>query len=109
MYVAGISNNGANGAAMHRTESLDDDFYTQAMSLLCPLDDEHLPMEASNLKNKQVEVALLQLKDHTLNAESHTVRCVGYLCLLVTATRSSCRLETTVFLTDQYTLAYCMT
>eukprot|EP00877_Chromochloris_zofingiensis_P000217 jgi/Chrzof1/10196/Cz04g32100.t1 len=71
--VSSISNNGANGAAMHRTESLDDDFYTQAMSLLCPLDDEHLPMEASNLKNKQVEVALLQLKDHTLNAESHTV------------------------------------
>lgn len=24
------------------------------MSLLCPLDDEHLPMEAGNLKSKQV-------------------------------------------------------
>jgi hypothetical protein len=31
------------------------DYYTQSMSLLCPLDDEHLPMEAANLKSKQVD------------------------------------------------------
>jgi len=30
------------------------DYYTQSMSLLCPLDDDHLPMEAANLKSKQV-------------------------------------------------------
>jgi hypothetical protein len=36
-----------------------DDFYTQGMSLLCPLDDEHLPLDASNLKSKQVGVGCL--------------------------------------------------
>lgn len=41
-------------ADMARTDSLDPDYYTQSMSLLCPLDDEHLPMEAANLKTRQV-------------------------------------------------------
>jgi hypothetical protein len=30
------------------------DYYTQGMSLLCPLEDDMLPLEAANLKTKQV-------------------------------------------------------
>jgi hypothetical protein len=41
------------------------------MSLLCPLDDEHLPMEAASLKSKQVEVALQQLRDVGAAADVH--------------------------------------
>ncbi|KIY92505.1 hypothetical protein MNEG_15457 [Monoraphidium neglectum] len=33
------------------------DYFTQSMSLLCPLDDDSLPMEAANLKSKQVGAA----------------------------------------------------
>eukprot|EP00775_Hariotina_reticulata_P013734 gene13734-13855_t len=58
---------------MARAESLDPDYYTQSMSLLCPLDDEHLPMEAANLKTRQVEVALAQLKVAQLGVEGHLV------------------------------------
>ncbi len=39
-------------------ESLDDDFYASSMSVLCPLNDEFLPMDASNLKSKQVGTGL---------------------------------------------------
>ncbi|GBF89177.1 hypothetical protein Rsub_01894 [Raphidocelis subcapitata] len=47
------------------------DYYTQSMSPLCPLDDEHLPMEAASLKSKQVEVALQQLRDTEAAADVH--------------------------------------
>lgn len=42
-------------ADITRSDSLEPDYYTQNMSLLCPLDDEHLPMEAANLKTRQVK------------------------------------------------------
>jgi len=41
-------------AEVARADSLDPDYFTQSMSLLCPLDDEQLPMEAANLKTRQV-------------------------------------------------------
>eukprot|EP00879_Flechtneria_rotunda_P004794 GHRR01005066.1.p1 GENE.GHRR01005066.1~~GHRR01005066.1.p1 ORF type:complete len:626 (+),score=240.90 GHRR01005066.1:617-2494(+) len=56
-----------------RTESLDPDYYTQSMSVLCPLNDEYLPMEAANLKTRQVDVALSQLKISSLPVEDHLV------------------------------------
>lgn len=43
---------------------MESDYFTQSMSLLCPLDDEHLPMEAANLKSRQVGAAL-QHHPHT--------------------------------------------
>lgn len=43
------------------------------MNVLCPLDDECLPLEAANLKTRQVEVALNQLKDSTLDHDDHLV------------------------------------
>jgi hypothetical protein len=39
---------------MSAADSMESDYFTQSMSLLCPLDDEHLPMEAANLKTRQV-------------------------------------------------------
>ncbi|KAF6266720.1 hypothetical protein COO60DRAFT_10327 [Scenedesmus sp. NREL 46B-D3] len=56
---------------MSAADSMESDYFTQSMSLLCPLDDEHLPMEAANLKTRQVEVALSQLKVASLGAEDH--------------------------------------
>lgn len=41
-------------ADMSRAASVEPDFYTQAMNVLCPLDDECLPLEAANLKTRQV-------------------------------------------------------
>lgn len=46
-------------ADMGRADSIESDYYTQSMSLLCPLDDEHLPMEAANLKTRQVRAVEL--------------------------------------------------
>lgn len=43
------------------------------MSLLCPLDDDQLPLEASGLKSRQVEVALAQLKAEGLGHEERLV------------------------------------
>jgi hypothetical protein len=37
-----------------RAGSGESDFYTQSMNVLCPLDDDCLPMEAANLKTRQV-------------------------------------------------------
>lgn len=39
---------------MSRAASAEPDFYTQAMNVLCPLDDDCLPLEAANLKTRQV-------------------------------------------------------
>ncbi|WIA29098.1 hypothetical protein OEZ86_011609 [Tetradesmus obliquus] len=58
---------------MSAADSMESDYFTQSMSLLCPLDDEHLPMEAANLKSRQVEVALSQLKVASLGPEGHLV------------------------------------
>jgi hypothetical protein len=41
-------------ADMSRAASAEPDFYTQTMNVLCPLDDECLPLEAANLKTRQV-------------------------------------------------------
>lgn len=41
-------------ADMSRAASVEPDFYTQSMNVLCPLDDECLPLEAANLKTRQV-------------------------------------------------------
>lgn len=43
-----------NVAGLSRAGSADPDFYTQAMNVLCPLDDDCLPLEAANLKTRQV-------------------------------------------------------
>jgi hypothetical protein len=52
---------GAAGLTPRETgESLEDDFYASSMSVLCPLDDDSLPMDASNLKSKQVGPAALR-------------------------------------------------
>ena len=40
-----------------------DDFYTQGMSVLCPLGDDELPLDAAGLKGRQVDAALRQLLD----------------------------------------------
>jgi hypothetical protein len=41
-------------AGLSRAGSAEPDFYTQAMNVLCPLDDDCLPLEAANLKTRQV-------------------------------------------------------
>lgn len=54
--AAAVSGSARSAVATPRetAESLDDDFYASSMSVLCPLNDEYLPMDASNLKSKQV-------------------------------------------------------
>ena len=88
--VTGASSGaGATGAAgLARFESGEGDFYTQGMSVLCPLDDEHLPMEAANLKNKQVGLSESQ------NGCSRGAACVacGGLCELKSAAGVKCNL-----------------
>lgn len=62
-YGGAGGHSGPGGPRPSARESIDaGDFYTTSMSLLCPLDDSQLPMDAVNMKAKQVEVALAQLK-----------------------------------------------
>lgn len=55
-------------ADMSRAASAEPDFYTQTMNVLCPLDDECLPLEAANLKTRQVR----KCSECSLHASKHT-------------------------------------